>query len=694
MREHARKKGKKRGRSRKNPRRRTVGPPAQRGESAKKRRALLTGRVKVTLRGRGFLIVDEVRDADGIEIPRECLNTALPGDTVEAVLLPRKRNEPRRAEVMRILERAKTRFVGTFVRHGDRWYVDPDDPRVYADILIETPDQKRAREGYKTLVALTAWDDPKKAPLGRVVEIIGKEGEHETEMRAVVLAQGFDYTFPPEVARAADALHAARARIFCAARATHRDLHALPTFTIDPEDAKDFDDALSVRPLEGGAIEVGVHIADVSTYVKKDDAIDKEAQERATSVYLVDRTIPMLPEVLSNDLCSLNPGEEKLAFSVLFTFTPDHTLSDTWFGKSIITSDKRFSYEEAQGVLDRGEGPFLQELTIARDIARTLRAARFRAGAISFETEEIKFKLDADMKPVDVLRKARQETNLLIEDWMLLANRAVAERISAECKQRHPDPCVCVYRVHPEPDPEKIMELAHFVEALGFHLPHDKGVVRGEDLNALFRQVEGTDAQDLVETAAIRSMAKAFYSLKNIGHFGLAFSHYLHFTSPIRRYPDLMVHRILTRVLAGKGTPSREYGWHERLAQHATEKEVAAMEAERDSVRYKQIEYLRGKVGQVFEGKISGITDWGIFVEELHSKAEGLVRLRDLTDDYYYIDKKGLRLVGQRTRKTLSLCDRVRVKLTAVDLEHKTLEWKLLDLLSPSAKRKRKESRH
>ncbi|NBD74215.1 ribonuclease R [Patescibacteria group bacterium] len=645
------------------------------GPKQSKNHTELEGRISLNTRGKGYFRLDgEERDA---EIPAEATNTALHGDMVKIALGPKRTHFPRTAEVLEVVERAKTHFVGTLIEEDGLWYLDPDDRKVYVNFLLRPKDQDRAKKNYKALVELTRWSDPKKVPEVTLIEVIGKKGEHETEMRSSVLAQGFDYTFPAEVEAAAEALSDSRAETFARAEQTHRDLRDRPTFTIDPHDAKDFDDAISVVTHADGTIELGVHIADVSTYVPEGSAIDVEAHKRATSIYLVDRTIPMLPEVLSNDLCSLKPEEDRLAFTALFTFSPEHALTDTWFGQSIIRSDRRFAYEEAQEILEAEEGELAQELVLARDVARTLRKERFKDGAIAFETEEIKFTLDEDMKPVEVIRKHRQEANLLIEDLMLLANRAVAERVSRECKARG-GPCTFPYRIHDKPDPEKIIDLATFVEAMGFDLTHRHGEVTGKDLNALFTKIEGTEAQEIIETTAIRSMAKAIYSLKNIGHFGLGFTHYTHFTSPIRRYPDLLVHRVLAQVLAGEGTPQQAYSQYERMLTHATEREISATEAERDSVKYKQVEYLAPKVGETFEGRVTGITDFGIFVEELYSKAEGLIRLRDLSDDYYNLDEHGVRLVGERTGRTISLCDHLNVKLIGVDLEHKMVDWKMV----------------
>lgn len=632
----------------------------------------------IRINGKGVGSVSHPDTGERIEVPHEALNTALHGDTVRVALRAKRKHTPQSAEVCEVVTRLKNAFVGTLVQENGIWFLDADDRHLYVNIVIHPKDQDKAKKNEKALVTITRWNDPKKIPEGRIEQLIGPAGEHETEMRAVVLAAGFDYQFPPGVEQEAEEIQNKNASLLTEALITRRDMRDVVTFTIDPADAKDFDDAISVAVLQNGNVELGIHIADVSAYVKEGDPIDTEAQARGTSIYLVDRTIPMLPEVLSNDACSLNPGEDKLAMSAVFTFDANYNLIAEWFGETVINSNTRFVYDEAQTVIEQETGTHAQEIIIARDIARKERAERFHDGAIAFETDEIKFELDSNMKPVRVIRKERKEANLMIEDLMLLANKQVALRVTNECKKRAGDPCVFVYRIHDTPKPEKIIELATFVKALGFDLPNKQGEVKAKDLNLLFKQVEGSEMQNMIETAAIRSMAKAIYSLKNIGHFGLAFTHYCHFTSPIRRYPDLMVHRILKRVLAGKGTPSREYAKYERLAAQSTEREISAAEAERESIKYKQVEYMSTRIGQEFDGIVSGVTDWGLFVEEVETKADGMVRLRDLGDDYYNLAEHGYKLVGERTGRTIGLADKVRVKLIGVDLEHKMIDWKIV----------------
>ena len=639
---------------------------------------LLTGTISLTSRGIGYVTVPD-REED-VEIPAEFVNTALNRDTVRIALHPKKKHHRQTGEVVNVLERRTTRFVGVLENEHGIWSLDPDDPKVYTNITLNPKDARKAKHGYKALVEITHWDNPKKNPEGSLIKVLGRQGEHETEMQAVVLAAGFDVHFPKDVERSASDIKKRKKEIFeKALNDKHRrDMRDHTTYTIDPFDAKDFDDAISVHMHENGNVELGVHIADVSTYVEEEDAIDKEAQERGTSIYLVDRTIPMLPEVLSNDVCSWNPHEDKLCFSAVFTFDKKYNVVEEWFGQTIIHSDKRFTYEEAQEILDNEQGELYEELVIARDVARKLRDQRFKEGSIGFETEEIKFNLDEYGKPLGVYRKHRQETNMMIEDLMLLANRAVAKHVTDDCEKKPRDPCVFVYRTHDKPNMEKIMQLDIFLKVLGFELKHTKGMVTAQSLNELFKQIEGSTSQEMIEVATIRSMAKAEYSLKNIGHFGLAFTHYCHFTSPIRRYPDLMVHRVLKRVLRGKGTPGKQYMKYERLAKQSSEREVGAAEAERESVKYKQVEYMADHIGEIFEGIVTGVTDWGVFIEEKETKAEGLVRMRDLGDDYYEMGEHGYQLVGQDSGKKIGLSDKVKVKLMSVDLEKKQIDWRIV----------------
>jgi ribonuclease R len=451
-----------------------------------------------------------------------------------------------------------------------------------------------------------------------------------------------------------------------------RDFRSTPTFTIDPADAKDFDDALSARRLPEGGWEVGVHIADVAHYLKPGTPLDKEAVKRATSVYLVDRTIPMLPEVLSNDLCSLNPKEDKLAFSAVFTFNEQLELTEEWFGRAIIHSHHRFTYEGAQAVLNKKSGPYAEELAYLNQLAYQLRAAKAAAGAIAFERDEIKFVLDEAGRPLEVVKKERTDSHKLVEELMLLANRRVAEFVSKIVKNSEKK---FVYRIHDAPDPEKIQQLADFLEPFGYRIKTSQGTIPATEINKLLGAVAGTPEENIVKTATMRSMSKAIYSMKNIGHYGLSFAHYAHFTSPIRRYPDVMVHRLLDYYLQGKNPSVEMLARYEQLALHSSQMEVQAQEAERDSIRYKQVEYMEPRVGQVFAATISGLAKWGIYVEEKGALAEGLVRLVDMKDDYYVFDEKNYSMVGERTGTRWRLGDEVKVKLLATDVRNRLLDF-------------------
>lgn len=630
----------------------------------------------IRLTGKGFGYVEVPDLTEDIEVAPERLNTALHRDTVRVVRIPQIRRGRAQGEVVEVLTRAKTRFVGTLEKEGDLFFVRPDDHRVYMDFILERGELQNPPIGQKVAVELVRWSSPKKNPLVRLIDTLGPMGEHETEMRSIVAGQGFDWHFPTEVEKQAAEIEEGKAAFFEREIARRRDFRGVTTCTIDPADAKDFDDAISVRTLPNGHIELGVHIADVSAYLTPGSPMDDEAQKRATSIYLVDRTIPMLPEALSNDLCSLVPHQDRLAMSAVFEMSIEGDIYDAWYGETVIRSDRRFSYQEAQDILSAGRGELFETLLTADTIARNLREARFRNGSIGFETDEIKFELDASGKPLRAFRKQRLDSMLMIEDLMLLANREVATWVA---RQGGKKPYVFVWRIHDSPKMDRIEELSLFLKALGYELPHTRGSVTAQAINTLFTQIQGVPEQDLIETAVIRSMAKAIYSTKNIGHFGLAFDYYTHFTSPIRRYPDVMVHRIVKSHLAGKPVDVREAAWYTRMCAQSTEREIAAMEAERDSIKLKQVEYLAPHIGEEYEGTISGINDWGMFVQEKESMAEGLVRTNTLRDDYYELANHGFQLVGTKHKRTFALGDTVRVRLTAADLERKTIDWTLVN---------------
>lgn len=637
----------------------------------------IDGVISLTARGFGYVTAPELEQ--DIEIEPESLNTALNGDRVLVSLLSRKRDKRQQGKVVRIIRRARMQFVGVLIKEDGYYLLKPDNKKMYSNILIPERSLKNVtiKPDSKALVRIVRWENSKKNPEGEIVRILGPKGAHEVEMQAVVLEHGFDTTFPEEVIQ--EAKNIGKDKVIPESETRKRkDFRSVTTFTIDPSDAKDFDDALSFQRLENGNIEVGIHIADVSYYVRPGTAIDTEAQERGTSIYLVDRTIPMLPHVLSDDVCSLNPNKDKLTYSAVFELDENANVLKYWFGATIIHSDKRFSYTEAQQILNEGKGLFFEELNILNTLAEKLRNRRFSEGSISFEQDEVKFVLDKNGKPIKVTRKERLPTMMLIEDFMLLANREVAGNFHKVCKQAGLSEAIFVYRVHDVPDMDKIEELGIFLRAIGYDFETQGGEIGAKEINKLFRQVEGKPEEHLIKTATIRSMAKAVYSTKNIGHFGLAFRYYTHFTSPIRRYPDLMVHRMMKNYLAGKLPSKKEYQRYERLAIQSSQREMDAVEAERDSIKYKQVEFMKEKIGEIFEGIVSGVVNWGLYIEEQTTMAEGLVRIRNLKDDFYTLDEKHYQLVGQKTKKTYQLGDKMKVRLITANLEDRTLEWELV----------------
>lgn len=631
----------------------------------------VVGKVDMTQSGSAFIISPDTEQ--DVFISPNKMNQALHGDTVRVYIYPYKGKKRPEGEIVEIIEEGKRQYVGTVEMSPNYIFVIPDGKQMPFDIFVPMRYASDAKDGDKVIVKVTEMPKTGKNPVGEIVEVLGRPGDNEVEMHAILADYGLPYKFPEDVERAAEFI---KEGITPDEVAKRRDMREVTTFTIDPVDAKDFDDALSYQKLPNGNIEVGVHIADVSHYVKPGSIIDKEAVDRATSVYLVDRTVPMLPERLSNFLCSLRPNEDKLTYSAVFEMDEDANVLKSWIGRTVTHSNRRFTYEEAQEVIETGAGDFKDEILTLHTLAQKLRANRFKNGAIAFEREEAKFEIDETGKPLRVYFKVQKESNQLIEEFMLLANKKVAEHIGKVRGNQKAK--TFVYRIHDVPNPEKYDSFRKFVVKFGYYLQatNSKGI--SKELNKLLTEVKGKSEENLIETLAVRSMAKARYSTENIGHYGLQFDYYSHFTSPIRRYPDVMAHRLLD--LYDHGAPSQDKDTYEDLCIHSSEMEIKASDAERSSIKYKMVEFMIDKIGMEFDGIVSGVTEWGIYVEIKENKVEGMVSTRDLTDDSYMFDEDSYCLVGRSSGRTFTLGDEVRIKVLRANLSRKQLDYELIGI--------------
>jgi ribonuclease R len=614
-----------------------------------------------------YIVSDELED--DIKVKSENLKFALDDDLVKVQLFASGRGDRQEGKVVEIIKRHRKEFVGRVEPAGNFAFVIPDFKKMHFDIFVSSSNMLDAKPDDKVVVEIIQWPSRNKNPEGKITQVLGKSGENEAEIHSIMAEFGLPFRFPDSVTLQAEKIKDGATRAEAKAR---KDIRDIPTLTIDPVDAKDFDDALSLRKLDNGHYEVGVHIADVTHYVRPNTLLEKEANDRATSVYLVDRTIPMLPEKISNELCSLRPNEDKLTFSAIFELDDNAHIKKEWFGKTVIHSNRRFTYEEAQERIEQKSGDYFAELTTLNELALKLRVERFMRGAINFETTEVRFDLDEKGKPISLRVKERKDAHKLVEEFMLLANKRVAEFVYKMKKGKQKN--TFVYRTHDYPDPEKLNAFSIFAKKFGHELHVDEAAI-SKSLNNLIEDIEGKPEQNVLQTLAIRSMAKAKYTTETKGHFGLAFPHYTHFTSPIRRYPDMMVHRMLEHYLAdGNSLNETTY---EKKCQHSSDMEKVASDAERASIKYKQVEFMESMIGEDFEGIVSGVTEWGIFVEITQTKCEGMVRLSELDDDYYTFEPDQFRAIGQNTGKIYTLGDEVYVKVIKTDINRRTIDLEM-----------------
>ena len=616
----------------------------------------------------GFLTV-EGKDRD-FYIPVENLGTALFGDKVKAIIFYDQQQGQKIAKVTKIIERNQTKFVGLVYADGNRFYVRPSGRKVNLKILLK--DGKKVEENQKVIAEIVSWKNQQEKPVGEIIEVLGKGGEHQAEMKSILYQYNIE-SYPSHIKFNEAEL---RSLINEEEIKTRKDFRNILTFTIDPEDAKDFDDALSFKKTSSG-YEIGVHIADVSHFVRPGTDIDKEAQKRATSVYLVDRTVPMLPEILSNDLCSLVPNQDRLTFAVIFEVDLQGKIKKHTIAKTVINSNKRFSYEDVQKILENKSGLHSEELSILNDIAKKIRSSRFKNGSISLDTDELKFKLDPDGRPMYAYKKEQKDAHKLIEEYMLLANKYVAEYVKKISGQEDVKPFI--YRIHDLPDKEKVANLKDVLKTLGYPLRTKDGELDPYQINEIISNVKNPSEQRLIKTLVLRSMAKAIYSMKNIGHFGLAFEHYTHFTSPIRRYPDVMVHRILFKYLKNPKTKlnQEEEMMYDKMSAHSSLMERKAMEAERDSLKLKQVQLMSDKIGKIYAGVVTGISEWGLYVEASETLCEGMVNVKSIKDDYYEIDKTGICLVGRKKKNKYCLGDEIKIKVIGTNIEKRMIDYEI-----------------